>query len=315
MQLITRKTIETLLPSLDLLPAIEQGFTDYSRGKAVVPPVGELLFDQGEVHIKYGYVKGDDHYIIKIASGFYTDPGAGRMLPGGMMLLFSQSTGQPVCCLQDEGLLTNIRTAVAGAIVARYLAPSRVSRIGIVGAGTQGRLQLRYLREVVDCNRVLVWGTGPKELEQFRKDMENEGYSVETTEDATRILELCNLVITATPSTEPLLKSRYLRPGTHITAMGSDTPGKQELDPQILSRADLVVADSIQQCRERGEIYQSTNAGMFDPDRAVELGHITGGKIRGRVSEDQITVADLTGVAVQDMAIAAEVFRAFKEAD
>ena len=313
MQLITRNTIEALLPALDLLPAIEKGFCDYSLGKAVVPPIGELLFDRGEVHIKYGYVKGDPYYVIKIASGFYTDPDSDRMLPGGMMLLFDQSTGQPVCCLQDEGLLTNIRTAVAGAIVAKYLAPERITRIGIVGAGTQGRLQLRYLREVTESRSVLVWGTGQEELDLYRKDMEREGFQVDTTENSETILETCNLIITATPATQPLLKAGNLKPGTHITAMGSDTREKHELDPLIVAGADLVVADSLEQCRERGEIYQASKAGMFDPDQAVELGDIITGKIRGRISQNQITVADLTGVAVQDMAIAAQVFRKYRE--
>jgi len=312
MELITLEQIHQILPSLDLVTEIEKGFMAYSEGRVVVPPIGEMILDSGEVHIKYGYIKGDEYYVIKIASGFYEDPGSDKMTGNGMMMLFSQKSGEPECALLDQGHLTNIRTAVAGAIVAKHLAPSRVDKIGIVGAGTQGRLQLIHLKEIVSCRNVLVWGTGSEELALYKSDMEKEGFDVETTLDAAQILHhQCNLIVTTTPSKVPILTGKDLRKGTHITAMGSDTTEKQELDPLILKNADLVVADSIEQCMLRGEIFKAIEACQLVKRDVVELGQIILGTVQGRVSQDQITIADLTGVAVQDINIASAVYRAF----
>lgn len=310
MKTITLTQIKAVLPSLDLIPAIEEGFARYSAGRAVVPPVGELLLDKGEVHIKYGYLKGDDYYVIKIASGFYDNPSIGLPSGNGLMLLFSQETGELVSVLLDEACLTDTRTAVAGAIAAKHLAPSQVGCIGIVGAGTQGRMQLEHLKTVTDCRQVLVWGLDEGELARYRADMQAQNFQVETTRDAAEILGRCNLVVTATPATSPLLHAADLRPGTHITAMGSDTPEKQELEAAILGRADLVVADSISQCLLRGEIHHALREGQITQGDLVELGDLIAGKKAGRVSDEQITVADLTGVAVQDIQIAKAVFEA-----
>ncbi|HRW30866.1 MAG TPA: hypothetical protein P5227_12775, partial [Emcibacteraceae bacterium] len=164
MKIISRAEIETILPELDLMPAIEQGFVDYSAGKCIVPPIGELIMDKGEVHIKYGCIKGDDYYVIKIASGFYGNPKIGLPSSNGMMILFSQNTGEVVAVLHDECILTDIRTAIAGAISAKYLAPKKVTAIGIVGTGVQARMQADYLKPVTDCRTIIVWGRDPAKL-------------------------------------------------------------------------------------------------------------------------------------------------------
>ena len=312
MKIATLAQIKEILPSLDLIPAIEEGFVAYSSGRATVPPVGELILDKGEVHIKSGYIDGEDFYVIKIASGFYDNPSLGLPSGNGCMMLFKQQTGEPAGILLDEGLLTDVRTAVAGAVAAKYLAPRTVERIGVVGTGVQARLQLEWLTRVRACRDVLVWGRRAPALENYEREMESCGFSVETTLDATAILETCNLVITVTPSKTPLLSAADLRPGVHITAVGSDTPDKQELDPAILAKADVIVADSLSQCRLRGEIHKALEAGRIREDRCVELGAIISGRAKGRTSENQITVADLTGVAVQDIKIATAVYRALR---
>jgi len=309
-KIVTVDQIKEILPTLDLLPAIEAGFVAYSAGEAVVPPVAELLLDQGEVHIKYGYLKGDDYYVIKIASGFYDNPKIGLSSSNGMMLLFSQETGEPVSILLDEGSLTDTRTAVAGAIAAKYLAPESVRRIGIVGTGIQGQLQLRYLQQIVDCRDVLVWDRNDDGFDHYLASMSQTDFEIETTRDTSDILHSCNLVVTCTPAAEPLLFAKDLRPGTHITAVGSDTPDKQELEASILGQADLVVADSISQCLERGEIHRAIQAGQIAVSALVELGQIVAGEMSGRTTDNQITIADLTGVAVQDIKIATAVYEA-----
>jgi ornithine cyclodeaminase len=310
MRVITLAEIRDVLPTIDILPAIEDAFVRYSAGDAVVPPIGELMLEKGEVHIKYGYMRGEPYYVIKIASGFYGNPKIGLPSGDGMMLLFKQETGEPVSVLVDEAYLTDVRTAAAGAVAAKHLAPRQVKRIGIVGAGVQGRLQLEYLSTITQCRDVLVWGRGDEELSPYCRDMEVTEFTVEGTTDSSEILCTCNLVVTATPSDTPLLHVSDLRPGTHITAVGSDTPHKQEVDSEILSRADVVVADSIPQCLLRGEIFQALTAGAISQEKVVELGNVIAGHATGRTSDDQITIADLTGVAVQDMAISAAVFKA-----
>ena len=318
MKILNLEQIQAALPSLDLMQDIEAGFVAYSEGRAVVPPVGELVMKEppGDVHIKYGYLSGDEYYVIKIASGFYENPALGLPSSNGLMLLFSQKTGALCSVLLDEGHLTDIRTAIAGAIAARYLGPADVTRIGIFGTGIQARLQLEHLAPVTDCREVIVWGRNQLKLDAYQEDMARSGYSVSTTLDAADLLSNCNLVVTTTPTTEPILKwSAEIDHGLHITAMGSDTPHKQELDLATMGRADLVVADSISQCITRGEIHHALHSGVIQESDIVELGDVVSGKIAGRVSDDQVTVADLTGVAVQDIKIAEAVYEELLNAE
>ena len=308
MEIITLDRIKEVLPTIDILPQIEEGFRAYSEGKVTVPPIGEMILEKGEVHIKYGFVKEEEYYVIKIASGFYGNTALGIPSGNGLMLLFKQETGELVSILLDEGYLTDVRTAVAGAIAAKYLAPSKVQKIGIVGTGTQARLQLSYLKDVVDCRDVLVWGRNQDKLDSYKSDMEKELFNIETTLNASEILQQCNLVITTTPAKVPCLERKDLRPGTHITAVGSDTTYKQEVDSRILHSADIIVADSIEQCLLRGEIYQAIKAGDLKKEKPIELGNLISGIASGRTSNEQTSIADLTGVAVQDIKIAQAVY-------
>ena len=309
-EIFNRQQIEEALRNVDVTTAIEQGFVAYSQGEVVVPPVGELVFEDppGDVHIKYGYIKGDDYFVIKVASGFYGDVDTGLPPYDGLMLVFSQKTARLECILHDECYLTNVRTAAAGAVVAKYLAPSKVARIGVFGAGVQGRMQVEALLPIVDCRDVIVWGMSEEELEAYREAMKGRGLSIETTQTGDEIGSTCNLIVTATPSHTPLLRAEQILEGTHITAMGADTREKNELDPAILGKADLVVADSIDQCRERGEIFHALEAGVLREGDAVELGNVIVDPTLRRTDDSQITVADLTGVAVQDIQISKAVY-------
>lgn len=304
--------IEATLGDVDAVAEMEAAFVAYSDGLCVVPPVGELRFDDppGDVHIKYGYVQGDELYVVKIASGFARNPDLGLPTGDGMMVLFRQATGEPAALLLDRGHLTDLRTAAAGAVCARHLAPPRVSRIGILGTGVQARAQLRHLQGVVDCKRVLAWGRRPEACEAYAQEMRAEGYEVDTAAEPAEIAASCELIVTATAATEPLLRAADVRPGTHITAMGSDTPDKQELEAQILASPAAVVVDSIPQSRERGEVARAVHAGALTESDVVELGDVVAGRAPGRETPEQVTIADLTGVAVQDVRIASAALRA-----
>jgi ornithine cyclodeaminase len=311
-RIVTLPEIEAAMRGVDLLPAIEAAFVAYSAGRAVVPPVGELLIpdQQADVHIKYGYIVGEPYYVIKVASGFYANPGRGLPSSNGLMLVFSLTTGDLLAVLLDEGHLTDLRTGAAGAIAAKHLAPTRVSRIGIVGTGTQARYQLRMLKAVTPCRDVLAWGRHPERLARYRDEMAAEGFAVATTNEIADVMAACQLIVTTTASRAPLLMRDQLRPGIHITAVGADSLGKQELDPLILRGADVVVADSLSQCVERGEIAHAIASRCLRPDDVVELGAVIAGNAAGRTNDEEITVADLTGVAVQDIVVARAVYDA-----
>ncbi len=303
--------IKNALKNFDPLPEIEDGFRAYSRGEAVIPPVGEMLFENppGEMHIKYGYIKNQDFSVIKIAGGFYENVKMGLPSTDGLMLMFSQKTGQLEAVLLDKGYLTNVRTAAAGAVAAKYLAPKNIKAVGVFGAGVQGRMQVEFLKPLTPCRDIWAWGLNEEETALYKKDMEASGFNVRTTLDPEEAASRANLIITATPSKKPLIKAGWIKPGTHITAMGSDTPEKQELDPDILAAADIVVADSIAQSRLRGEIFHAVKSGAVSEDKIKEMGHVISEPSLKRQADDQITVADLTGVAVQDIKIAAAVYR------
>ena len=312
MKILNLEQIKSALPAIDLINEIEAGFAAYSNGKSVIPPVGELVMSDppGDVHIKYGYLKGEDYYVIKIASGFYENEKVGLPTSNGMMLLFNQKTGEPVAVLLDEGYLTDIRTAVAGAIAARYLAPGVIEHIGIVGTGGQARMQLELLKDIVDCQQCLVWGRDAGKVERMIGDLkanatiQDWGLDIKAAADITELASKCNLIVTTTSAREALISADQVQKGTHITAMGSDDHGKQELAAELLGKADLVVADSISQCVDHGECFHAVKDNTIEEGSILELGNIIKDPELGRSNDEQITVADLTGVAIQDIQIA-----------
>ena len=291
-----------------LIQLIEDGFVQYSNGNVEVPPVGYLSFASppGDVHIKYGYIKDDDYYVIKIASGFYENPKLGLNSSQGMMLVFDKKTGEPCSVLLDEGYLTDLRTALAGAVAARHLAPVNVKTIGIVGTGIQARLQLRYLKSVVNCRDVLVWGRSGEKMEEYCRDNMLSDFSIRPASSIKEIGKQCDLIITTTPSHQPLLLDTDIQSNVHITAVGADAPGKQELDSNLFSRASTIVADSTSQCVDHGELFHPIKEKKISSEQIVELGSFISRRMKRK--PDSITIADLTGVAIQDIQIAKYVY-------
>ncbi len=310
---IELEKINALLKSVDVVAAMKEGFVQYSNENTVVPPVAELLFDSppGDVHIKYGYIKKDDFYVIKIASGFYENSKLGLPSSQGMMLLFHQKTGQPVAVLLDEGYLTDIRTAAAGALAAKYFAPKNIKAIGIIGTGIQAKLQLQYLQKTNPCKTVWVWGRTKENAQKFKNELKGD-FDIQIANTPAEVAQNCNLIVTTTPSESVLLKAEDIRPGTHITAVGSDTSDKQELDGMLLQKAAIVIADSIPQSKTRGEIYQAVSQGFISKDKIVELGKAIQNTDLQRTNDEQITVVDLTGVAVQDIMITTAIYEHYK---
>jgi len=312
MEILSLNQLKKLIDIDQLIIDLEEGYVLYSGGKVEVPPVGFLNFEDppGDVHIKYGYIKGDSVYVVKIASGFYNNPELGISASDGLLLVFSQRTGNLESILLDECYLTDVRTAVGGAIAAKYLAASNISAIGIVGTGVQAKMQLQMLQHVAECNNCIIWGRNPEKIELMINDIKkipdfwSKELILEATTDMNYLTRNCNLIVTTTPAKAPLVMADQVQPGTHITAMGSDDQGKQELDAALLEKADLLVADSRAQCIQYGEMSHGVNSGLISEENIIELGNVIKKNSLGRKNDDQITIMDQTGVAVQDIQIA-----------
>ncbi|MDA0680833.1 MAG: ornithine cyclodeaminase family protein [Proteobacteria bacterium] len=302
----------------EMIQAIEDGFVLYSEDRVVVPPVGFLNFKDppGDVHIKYGYVKGDDVYVLKVASGFYDNGKIGVPFADGVILVFSQKTGHLQVVLHDECWLTDMRTAAAGAVAAKHLAPDNVNCIGIIGTGGQARMQLELLKDIVDCQQCVVWGRDAAKVDKLVSDLranptiQNWGLQIAAAGSVEELASKSNLIVTTTSAREALVLADHVQAGTHITAMGSDDHGKQELEAALLGKADVVVADSILQCVDHGECFHAVKNGSISEDAIVELGNVIKNPRLGRTNDRQITVADLTGIAIQDIQIAKMASRA-----
>jgi ornithine cyclodeaminase len=301
--------IEQRLKGVDLVRLMEQAFSAFSRGEAVVPPPGELLFEDppGEVHIKYGYLKSGDTYVVKIASGFWNNPVLGLGSSDGLLLVFRKNTGELAAVLNDRGRLTDLRTAAAGAVAAKYLAPDSIEAVGVLGSGIQADLQVQLLQAVRPCRNILFWGRNQERGEDYAQRMRDKGFLVETAQSPAEVASRCRLIVTATAAPEPLLRWSDIQPGTHITAIGADSADKQELDSAIIQRADLVVTDSRVQGRSRGELWHAYRADDAEMNRIVEIGEIISGAVKGRTAAEQVTVSTFSGLAVQDIAIASAI--------
>ena len=302
--------IEPILSKIDVIEPMKQGFIDYSRGLAEIPPVGELIMEDppGDVHIKYGYLKGGNHYVIKIASGFVGNNEFGIKAGQGMMLLFDIKTGQPLAILIDEANLTDIRTGIAGAITSSELASKNVNEVLIVGTGVQARYQAKYICQEMGISKVIFWGRDESKINKIANDINLNNVEIKIEKNLESAVRSSKLIITTTSAKSPLIDSGWVQPGTHITAVGSDTHNKCELDYNILAKANLIVADSIEQNVLRGEIHQALKHDAINEADLIEIGEIFENPEKGRKNDQDITVADLTGVAVQDLVIAEAVF-------
>ena len=310
-RLIRAEACERAVDATALIDEIARGFMAYSRGRVRVPPVGHLGFTHpaGDLHVKYGYVEGEDVFVVKTATGFPGNVNQGVPTGDGAILMFARQTGLLRAVLLDQARLTDIRTAAAGAVAARALAHREVKRIGILGAGVQARLQLRMLGKVTRCREVMVWNRTRARAEQLATQAGSEGFTVAVAASAADVANAADLLVTTPAAREPLFPASVIRPGTHITAVGADAPGKQELDPALFARAEVVVADSRTQCADHGELAFALAAGTITLDQVKELGDVLADASLGRRSDDAITICDLTGVAVQDIVIAQHVLR------
>lgn len=288
------------------LAAVESAFGWLEQGRVNMPPIMHIAVgDRGDVDVKSACVDGLPYFAVKIASGFYGNPARGLPAGSAMMVLMNAGTGFCEAVLFDNSYLTDLRTGLAGAVAAKYLAPPAVGTVGVVGTGTQARYQVRCLRLVREFRNVVVWGRNASRAERYAEDMRAEGFEVSVADSVEACARACDLLVTATPSNTPLVHAEWLRAGQHVTAVGADFPGKQELEAEVLVQADRLVCDRLSQCLVNGELQHVAAGGALPAGLdVVELGQLVTGAARGREHDDEITVCDLTGTGVQDTAIA-----------
>ncbi len=308
LRILTEKEIRGILGPKETLDAVREAFVKLARGEVVLPGVINLDIPgtRTEAHIKGAYLEGTRHFAVKVASGSFDNPSRGLPSSGGLFLVFDAVTGLPAAVLFDNGYLTDVRTGAAGALAADLLAKRTVNRVGIIGVGTQARIQLEALLQVRRPRSVVAWGRDRAKAEAYAAEMSaKHGLRVEEAPSVEVACRGSDVVITVTAAHEPLVRANWVDPGTHITAVGADSPDKQELDVDVLEKADKVVADRLDQCLRLGEIHHAVEAGVLAKDDVyAELGEIAAGVKRGRTSDEEITVADLTGVGVQDAGVA-----------
>ena len=306
MRVVPLEAFRDKIPFAVAIAAVERGFRALGRGEAALPDpmVLELREQQAEVHVKGAHLAGARHIVLKVATGFYRNRARGLPSGDGMFLLLDADTGVPAVLLEEHGYLTDFRTAAAVALTLKYLAPQDTHDALLVGAGALARLTARAMVAQLPLARLTLWNRTRERAEGLAREL---GQVVETRiapalESAVRDHRV---IVTATASTTPLVMASWVGPGTHVTSVGTGSPEKIELEPALLGRADKLVADRVSQTERYGNLHHAMATGVVTRDKVyAELGDLAAGRLPGRENANEITVADLTGVGVQDAAIA-----------
>src|SRR5690606_30831079 len=304
--ILTEADLRTLVPlDLDAVDCVEDAFRALATTPVAMPPILRLDIPEhrGEVDVKTAYVPGIDHFAIKISPGFFGNPEIGLPSTNGMMVVLSAKTGLVQALLLDNGYLTDVRTAAAGAVAARHLSRPDSRSAAILGAGMQAEMQAQALALVRPVEAFRIWARDPARAAALCERLRGRGLDAVPAPGVAEATGGADVIVTTTPATRPILHEATA--GQHVTAMGSDAGHKNEIAPELLARA-YYVADRLSQTRVLGELHHAIAAGVVPADRSFpELGQIVAGLAPGRLSPGQITLADLTGTGIQDTAIAA----------
>lgn len=295
MRVIEAEEIRRSVDFTHAIAAMREAVIAQSRGELDTPMPMHLDLASGgggEVHIKSSYRKGGRRFALKVAGSYV-------QRPYGSIVLVSAETGETVAYFDDGGWLTDLRTAAVSAMVARELGREDPV-LGILGTGVQARLQAELHRAVLPIQEVHVWGRNPEHAAACVREIgvRLSGVRVIASPSPAEVAGAAKLIVAATASRAPLLSAGDLQPGTHVSAVGSDSPGKQELDPEILRRASLLLVDSLAQCAKLGELQHAPD----QRSRAIEIGAFCA--TPAAYDRGGITVADFTGLGAEDLFIA-----------
>lgn len=290
------------------LEALREGFQAFSANQVQLPAAQQFFFKdvQGDCCIKSAYVEGSDTYCVKISNGFYQNAQCGLPSNDGLNIVFSAKTGQPIVLLDDHGWLTGMRTALAGRIAAELMLPTKIERLSIFGTGLQAELQLRQLVDLTACRDVIIWGRHDDSLRRLKHRLADLDLAITLTHRAEEAARDSSIIVTATASRSALIRPEWVSAGAHITAIGADAPGKNELDRALIAKADLILVDSFVQCGAYGELSQLDNQ-QKTAKKIIEIGALLSNPSRYARANTDITIADLTGLGVQDAQISASI--------
>ncbi len=308
--LLDAETVRNLLDVEDVIRAVEEAFREKALGRVQMPPKQYIFFDGGDWRIMPAYIPYFGVAGVKTVSVNPGNPKRGLPTVIAIVELVDPETGHPLA-IMDGTLLTAWRTGAAGAISAKYLAPSGASIMGVIGAGVQGRMQAVFtIHAVPSITRVKIYDVRRSAAESLASMLEREyGVDAEVVDDASAAARGVDVLATCTPARSPVVRREWIEEGTLINAIGADAPGKEELEPSILREAKVIV-DDIEQAVHSGEVNVPISKGYLRPeDIYAELGEIVAGLKPGRVSDDEIIVFDSTGLAIQDVAAASTVYK------
>ncbi|MDP1853701.1 MAG: alanine dehydrogenase [Candidatus Omnitrophota bacterium] len=313
--ILERSTIEEIVDVRRSITAVEEVFFEYGRNRIQMPPKIYLYLGKyrGDFRAMPAYVEKLDKCVLKWVNVHPDNKKFGLPAVMAIIILSDPKNGMPLC-IMDGTYATAIRTGAAGAVAAKYLARANSKIIGLIGCGVQARAQLAAISKIFSFSMIKIWDTSSGYTKKFIDEINVPGAEIFKSKAIKECVSGCDIVVTTTPSRKPLIRLEWLKKGAHINAIGADAPGKEELEPRILKNAKIVV-DSWEQARHSGEINVPLKKGMITKkDIYADIGEIACGRKSGRASENEITVFDSTGLAIQDVAIADLIYKtALKE--
>lgn len=302
--LINKRQVHDLATMKDVIGAVEEAYKAFNSGQVVQPDYMSIHLPppRGEIDFKAGYYQGGETISLKASSGGFSNNPSTYGVPAGMgTIQLFDARSCALLCIMDASLITGLRTGAAGAVSVKLLARKNAETITSIGTGNQARMQIKAISEVMKIRRIYAWDLNPEAAAQYRADIERD-YGIPVTVCASKeeAAGRGDILITTTRGKGTVVERAWVRPGTHIVAIGTDQRGKQELDPELF-RGARIVNDSIEQCMAKGETWHPLNRGIIQAgDIYGEIGELLLGKKNGRENDDEITIFDSTGMAIQD---------------
>ncbi len=306
---LDQSDVKSVLDMSSTLSAVESGFREHGLKKVQMPPKSYLYFTEhnGDLRTMPSFMEEQDISGVKIVNVHPDNREKGLPTVMAVVVLNSTETGAPLAVM-DGSYLTDMRTGAAGGVATKYLARRDSRVVGMVGVGDQARTQLLAISEVMDIDEVKITSRKPSSCDSFEKEMKQAVNCDFTRKGSIEDVCDCDVLVTTTPVRSPIVRSEWVRDGTHINAIGADAMGKQELESSLLKRSKVIV-DDIVQASHSGEVNVSISSGAFsETDIYAELGEIVAGTRPGRESDEEITIFDSTGLAVQDLVTANMVY-------
>ncbi|AYK14088.1 MAG: alanine dehydrogenase [Methanosarcina flavescens] len=302
---LAQEEVKSVMDMSSVMQVVEQAFRQHGFGRVQMPPKSYLYYTayNGDLRTMPAYLEEENITGVKIVNVHPGNPARGLPTVMALIVLISPETGAPIAVM-DGTYLTDVRTGAAGGIAAKYLARKDSKVIGLVGAGNQAKTQLEALCEIFEPGLVRVTSRTKESSEQLIREMAGITPCEIHYEDSIEKVCDCDILVTATPTRKPIVKAQWIKEGTHINAIGADAIGKEELDPELLIRSKIIVDDMVQALHSGEVNVPLSKHYISENDIHAQLGEVIVGLKPGRTSEEEITIFDSTGLAIQDVASA-----------